>query len=102
MSLSFSENRPATHVLAITSLVLAILGLVPVLPFVGSIGAIITGVIARREIQARPELHAGDGLARAGIILGWVGIALIFLACLALVLFLVPLRANLSLGLTIL
>jgi len=76
-------SRPSTHALAIVSLVLSILGLLPVLPLVGSIGGIVTGIIARREIRARADLLSGDGTAKAGIILGWVGIGLIGLICVA-------------------
>ena len=74
--------RPSTHVLAIVSLVLSILGMLPILPLVGSIGGIITGYIARKEIKARSDLHTGDGTAQAGIILGWVGFGMIAVACL--------------------
>ncbi len=73
-----------THALAIVSLVLSILGLAAVLPLVGPIGAIVSGRIARREIQANPERYTGDGLARAGIVLGWVGLALDALIALAI------------------
>lgn len=89
-----TTQQPATHVLAIVSLVLSILGMMPVLPLVGSIGGIISGIIARREIAARPDLYTGDGLAKAGVILGWVGIALVLLAVCGLVLFLMPLRTS--------
>ena len=75
--------RPATHTLAIFSLVLSILGLFPpILPLVGAIAGVVTGTIARREILAHPELYSGEGTARAGIILGWIGIGLALLACL--------------------
>jgi hypothetical protein len=73
--------RPATHVLAIVSLVLSILGMLPILPLVGSIGGIVTGIIARKEIRARADLYSGEGTARAGIILGWIGVSLIVLIC---------------------
>jgi hypothetical protein len=79
--------RPQTHVLAIISLVLSLLGLVPVLPVVGGIGGIITGVIARREIRENPTQYTGDGLARAGIIIGWVCVGLAVLICLGFVAF---------------
>ncbi len=78
--------RPATHNLAILSLVLSILGIFPpILPLVGPIAGLVTGMMARREILAHPEQYGGEGVARAGIILGWVGIALAVLACLAVV-----------------
>jgi hypothetical protein len=78
--------RPATHSLAILSLVLSILGFVPVLPLIGPIAGVITGNIARKEIRARPDLYSGEGTARAGVILGWVGIGLAVLVCLVVVL----------------
>lgn len=81
---------PSTHGLAIVSLVLSILGLMPVLPVVGSIGGIVTGFIARKEIRARPDLHTGEGFAKAGVILGWIGLAIGLLAVCAFLLFLFP------------
>ncbi len=81
--------RPATHTLAILSLIFSILGIFPpILPLIGSIAAVVTGTIARREILDHPELYNGDGTARAGIILGWVGIGLAALALLGIVLLL--------------
>lgn len=83
-------NQINTHPLAIISLVLSITGMLPVLPIVGAIGGIITGFIARREIRDHPEQYTGDGIAKAGIILGFLGIALAILAVCGLLLFLVP------------
>jgi hypothetical protein len=85
---------PSTHVLAIISLVLSILGLMPVLPVVGSIGGIVTGIIARKEIRTRPDLHSGEGFARAGVILGWIGLAIGVLAVCGLLLFLYPISGT--------
>jgi hypothetical protein len=82
--------RDSNHTLAIVSLVLSILGLVGILPLAGSIGGIITGNIARREIRERPHLYSSDGLAQAGIVLGWVGLALILLVCCIILFALVP------------
>jgi hypothetical protein len=59
----------ATNGLAIASMVLGILWLY----WVGSILALIFGFIARRQIKERNE--SGDGMAIAGIVLGFVGIA---------------------------
>ena len=63
---------------AIASLVLGIAGLV-IFPLVPSILAIFLGRSAKRDIRQRPGL-GGEGLATAGIVLGWVGVALIALA----------------------
>lgn len=86
--------RPPMHVLAIVSLVLSISGLMPVLPVVGSIGGIVTGMIARKEIRAAPGHYAGDGAARAGIILGWIGLALGVLAVCGILLFIFPIYGS--------
>ncbi len=87
------KTQPAMHFLAILSLILSILGLLPVLPLIGSIAGIVTGVIARKEIRSQPDLYSGDGTAKAGIILGWIGIGLAVLAVCGLVLFLMPVRS---------
>lgn len=80
------DNSPlrqssSSHPLAIVGLVLGILGLIGVLPLVGSIGAVIAGKMAQREILQKPEFYAGENLARAGIIMGWIGIALGLAIC---------------------
>jgi len=72
--------------LAVVSLVCGLLGWT-LLPFLGSIVAIITGHMARAEIRRNPEALDGDGLAIAGLVLGWVSVALGLLAIVALVLF---------------
>lgn len=83
MKNELQAQAPATHILAIVSLVLSILGLVGVLPLLGSIGGIISGRIAQQEIMARPDQHGGEGMARAGVVLGWVGVAIgLLLVCL--------------------
>ncbi|MEO8000734.1 MAG: DUF4190 domain-containing protein [Arenimonas sp.] len=68
-------NSPAkeTSVMAIVSLVSGILGWT-IAPFLGSIIAVITGHMARSEIRKNPATKDGDGLALAGLILGWVNI----------------------------
>lgn len=64
---------------AIISLIFGILSFV-MLPVVGAIVAIILGITARREIAASNGRLTGDGLALAGLILGWVHIGLFLLA----------------------
>lgn len=61
--------------MAIVSLVAAILGFT-FFPVVGSIVAVITGPMAKREIAESAGSLGGEGLAKAGTILGWVGIGL--------------------------
>jgi Domain of unknown function (DUF4190) len=58
----------ATNGMAIASMVLGILWLY----WIGSILALIFGFVARRQIKQRNE--SGDGMAIAGIVLGFVGI----------------------------
>jgi hypothetical protein len=72
--------------MAVISLVMGILGWT-VLPFIGSIGAIITGHLARAEIRRRPQQLEGDGMALAGLILGWIVVIGGLLAIMAFILF---------------
>jgi hypothetical protein len=60
---------------AIASLVLGIVGLTgfPVIP---SILALVFGYRARREIAQAAGTQSGLGLAKAGIVLGWIGVIL--------------------------
>ena len=65
-----------TSTLAIVSLVAGILGFTA-FPIIGTIAALITGYMARKETRATPPTAGGDGLATAGIIMGYVQIGLI-------------------------
>ena len=65
-----------TNGLAIASMVLGILWLY----WIGSILALVFGYTARRQIRERGE--AGDGMAIAGIVLGWVGVGFVGLGLL--------------------
>ncbi len=62
-----------TSGLAIGSLIASVVGLVICL-FVGQIIGIILGHMARKEIRESGGRLGGEGLATAGIIVGWVGI----------------------------
>lgn len=81
-------NAPTrqTSTLAIISLIAGILGWT-LLPFLGSIGAIITGHMARAEIRREPQRLDGDGFAVAGLILGWLSVVLWIIGILVFVLF---------------
>ena len=68
-------NLLPTSTLAIVSLVSAILGFTFV-PVIGTIVALITGYMARNETRSLPPKASGDGLATAGIIMGWVQVGL--------------------------
>ena len=64
-----------TSGMAIASLVMGIAGWT-LFPFLGSILAVIFGYAARREIRSQPKQLTGDGLAIAGLVLGWLMIGL--------------------------
>lgn len=75
-----------TSTLAIVSLISGLLGWF-VVPFLGSIAAIITGHLARAEIRREPSRLEGDGYALAGLILGWTNVVLWIVGVLVLFLF---------------
>lgn len=64
-----------TSTLAMVSMIAGILGF-GVFPVIGTIIAIITGYMARQETRAVPPKFAGDGMATAGIIMGYVQVGL--------------------------
>ncbi len=71
---------------AIASLILGIAGFF-VFPLVPSILAVVFGRKAREELRRDPAL-GGEGLATGGIVLGWVGIALVAIGLVFLLLLL--------------
>ncbi len=70
-------NTPVrtTSPLAIVSMVFGILGWTLV-PWIGSIVAVITGHLARGEIRRASGHLDGDGMAIAGLVLGYAMLAL--------------------------
>ena len=79
---------PPTSSMAIISLIGGIAGWT-ILPFLGSIAAIICGHIAKSEIKKSAGAIGGNGMATAGLILGYVSIA--FGVCLICVFVVLPL-----------
>jgi len=72
--------------MAIASLVLGILGWT-LIPGLASIAAIITGHMAKNEIKGSMGQLGGDGMATAGLVLGYAGVAIgVCIFCLAFVL----------------
>ncbi len=67
---------PQTHTMAIVSLIFGIMGIIGMCAGIGPIVAVICGNMALGEIRANPARYTGDGLAKAGIIIGWIGLAL--------------------------
>lgn len=67
------RSAPATNTLAIVSLVLAVLGLT-FIPLIASVCAVVCGHVAKGQIKRTGE--GGSGFATAGLIVGYVSIAL--------------------------
>lgn len=67
-----------------------------VLPFVGAVAAVICGHMARAEIRRSQGALEGDGMAVAGMILGYLHLAFILLAVIVVVLFFGGLAAFLA------
>ena len=72
---SFSQvpapaQAPKNSSLAIVSLVCGIVGLC--LPLLGGIVAVITGHMAKKEIRASGDTLGGNGMATAGLVLGYL------------------------------
>lgn len=78
------STAPRTSVTAVASLVFGVLSWFP-LPVIGAILAIVLGHVARGEIRrAPPGTLEGDGMALAGLILGWAHVVIAIL-CLAVI-----------------
>ncbi len=74
------STYPRTSGSAVASLVFGVLSWI-VLPFIGAILAIVLGHSARGEIRRSPPgTVEGDGMALAGLILGWAHLFVVF-AC---------------------
>jgi hypothetical protein len=71
------------HPRATTAMVLGILGLV--LCGVLGIPAVVIGNGVLRDIRASPGQYAGEGSARAGVIMGWIAIGLLVLGVVAII-----------------
>ena len=81
-------NQPMmpTSTLAIISVISGILGFTA-LPLIGTVVALITGYSARKETRAIPATVSGDGLATAGIVMGWIQVVLLVLGICLIILF---------------
>jgi hypothetical protein len=71
-----------TNTMAIVSLILSIAGLV-IVPFIGSLVGAILGHVSLGQLKTSGE--QGRGLAVAGVIIGWVGLALAIIGTIAIV-----------------
>ncbi len=83
------QPAPGTPGLAVAALFVSLVGLT-FFPIVGSIGGLVLGYrarleLARDQLRRSREPEQGDGLALAGLIIGWIGIA--FYVLLLLIIF---------------
>ncbi len=76
----------STSSLAIVSLVSGLVGWT-FIPIIGAIVAIITGHLAKKEMRDSAGTLNGNGMALAGLILGYVQIGLVVLGIVAFILF---------------
>ncbi len=76
-------SRP-NNTMAMVSLIAGICGL-SVIPLIGSVVAVITGMMAKKEIARTGE--DGSSMATGGLILGWIGVGLIVAGALFFLLF---------------
>jgi hypothetical protein len=65
----------STNGMALTSMILGILWMY----WIGSILALVFGYKARRQIRESGGTQTGEGMATAGIVLGWVGVGALVL-----------------------
>jgi len=75
-----SYQNPPNSTMALLSLIAGILGLT-LLPIMGSIAAVILGYLGRNEIRDSGGRLGGDGMATAGLVLGWIGVGLAVIGC---------------------
>lgn len=98
-STSYYPSEPKkTSTLAIVSLIAGIAGWT-ILPLIGSLVAIITGHLAKGEIRDHAGQMGGDGLATAGLVMGYLSLGLGLCICLfifGLLLFAIPISNSVS------
>lgn len=84
----YSDYTPTeTNILAIISLISAILGWVGVFGL-GGLVAVITGHLAKGQIRDSGGRVGGDGLATAGLVLGYLNLAFsLMILCFVLLVF---------------
>lgn len=92
MNQSYYAPPPApsqqSNTMAVISLIASILGLT-FFPAIGSIIGLILGYMARKQIRQSAGAMGGEGLAKAGIILGWIGVVVAVIGICVAIAFLV-------------
>jgi hypothetical protein len=90
---------PKTSGMAIASLVLSLVGFFWILPVIGPVLGVIFGHMALGEIKRSGGMIEGQGLAIAGLVIGYVGIGiLVLVACFFALLLLLSLNAGTPTG----
>jgi hypothetical protein len=80
---SYTPQAPTqTNTLAIVSLISGIVGLF-MLPVIGGIVAVVTGHMAKKQIQESLGAQGGGGMATAGLIMGYISLVLWICGCIA-------------------
>ena len=95
MDQQYSPVPPAqvTSTLAIVSLISGIASWF-ILPFIAAVAAVITGHMAKNEIKKSNGMQGGNGMATAGMVLGYVQLGLGLCVCLVV-------AAMLAFGMTV-
>ena len=89
------STMPRTSSMAIVALALGVISFLGLF-FIAGVGAIATGHIARREIRSSGGQVTGEGLATAGLVLGYINVILSVLGMIAVCL--LPVFFGLSTG----
>ncbi len=92
---SGDSYAPPNSNMALISVIAGILGLT-FIPFAGSVVALILGYIAKKDIKESSGTLGGDGMATAGIVLGWIGIALGVLTFFCIIAIMVPIFSTIN------
>ena len=71
---------PQTNSMAVVSLIFGILSYLG-LAIIGAIIAIIAGHVAKGQIRASNGWQTGDGMATAGLVMGYIQIVLLLCGC---------------------
>ena len=93
---TFPPAAPSNSTMALVSMISGIVSWV-FLPFIAAIVAIITGHMAKSEIKKSGGMLAGNGMATAGLVLGYVQLGLLGMCAIfviVLLAFLVPVMSN--------
>ena len=83
MDQNYSQLPPAppTSTLAIVSLISGIVSWF-LIPFIAAVAAVITGHMAKSEIRKSNGMLGGNGMATAGLVLGYIQLGLGLCVCL--------------------